>query len=75
MPQSPDYHQLEERGYCKFDDILPSAMIARLEQVIQRLVAAQSAAQLAAVRAQGSMIPTTCDPLFAELIAWSGVRR
>src|SRR5688500_4935477 len=66
---SDQHQQLIEQGYCKFADVLPTPLLLRLREVTARLAEAQEHENPGRFRAQGSMIPTTADPLFAELIA------
>jgi hypothetical protein len=63
------YTQLTEQGYCLVPGILPEPLRERLRVVTDTLVARQTAEQSAQFRSQGSMLPITCDPLFAELVA------
>ncbi len=49
--------QLLHDGYCTFPNVLPAALLERLREVTERLLAAQTEAQAAQFRAQGSMIP------------------
>jgi hypothetical protein len=61
--------QLFTDGFCKFDNVLPPALLERLTQTTDRMLQAQTDAQRAGARAQGSMLRTSDDPIFAELIA------
>ncbi|MDQ2800224.1 MAG: phytanoyl-CoA dioxygenase family protein [Armatimonadota bacterium] len=60
--------QLLQDGYCKFDGILPSPLVARLRSASDTLLDALPREQAEALRAQGSLLPTTGAPLFVELI-------
>ncbi len=61
--------QLLRDGYCKFEGVLPPEMIAALRAASDRMVDALPRAQAEHLRAQGSLLHTTGDPLFADLIA------
>ena len=63
------YTQLIEQGYCLLPDILPDDLLTRLRAATDALLARQTPEQAAKFRAQGSMFPTTSDPLMAQLIA------
>ena len=56
-------------GYCKFEGVLTEDMLAALREACDRLLDSLPREQAEALRAQGSLLPTTGDPLFAELIA------
>lgn len=60
--------QLLQDGYCKFEHVLPPELILRLRAASDTLLDALPREQAEALRAQGSLLPTTGDPLFAELI-------
>ena len=57
-------------GFCRFENVLPSDMLARLRDASDRMLDALPKEQAEKLRAQGSLLPTTGDPIFAELIAW-----
>ena len=61
--------RLLEDGFCRFGGVLDADTLARLRDVTDRMLAAQSDAQRERTRSQGSMLTTREDPLFAELIA------
>lgn len=61
--------QLLEQGFTRFERVLPLDLLNRLRSTTDRLLEAQSAEQQAGKRAQGSMVRTNADPIFAELIA------
>jgi ectoine hydroxylase-related dioxygenase (phytanoyl-CoA dioxygenase family) len=60
---------LLQEGYCKFENVLSSEMLGKLRQASDQLLNALPREQAEALRAQGSLLPTTGDPLFADLIA------
>jgi hypothetical protein len=60
---------LIQQGYCLIPGILPNDLRERLRATSERLLARQTEEQAARFRAQGSMLPTTSDPIFADLIA------
>lgn len=61
--------QLLRDGYCRFDGILSPQDVARFSMASDRLLDALPHEQAGKMRAQGSLLPTTGDPLFADLIA------
>ena len=61
--------QLLRDGYCKFEGVLPPEMVARLGAASDRLLDALPREQAEHLRAQGSLLHTTGDPLFAYLVA------
>ena len=67
--QSLERGQLLRDGFCKFERILSPELIARLRAASDRLLDALPPEQAEKLRAQGSLLPTTGDPLFADLIA------
>ena len=69
MKRPHQHSQLVEQGFCTFENILDASLMERLRNTTDRLAAEQERANPGRFRAQGSMIPTTADPLFAELIA------
>ena len=60
---------LLQEGYCKFENVLSFEMQGNLRQASDRLLDALPREQADALRAQGSLLPTTGAPLFADLIA------
>ena len=64
------HRQLLEQGYCKFSNVLSSAMLHKLRDVTARLLQ-QRATERAGQITTGSMIPTSADPAFSELIAFA----
>jgi len=62
--------QLLRDGYCRFENVLPPAMLDRLRSATDKMLDAQSQQQAQVTRAQGSLLPTTGDPIFAELVTW-----
>lgn len=69
LPDTNRREQLLCDGFCCFPNILAPAILDRLRGGTDRLLDAVPAEQANAVRSQGSMLPVTLDPLFAELIA------
>jgi len=67
--QSLEREQLLQDGFCKFERVLPPETVARLSAASDRLLDALPREQAERLRAQGSLLPTTGDSLFAELIA------
>ena len=63
-------NQLLRDGFCRFENVLPPEMLARLRDASDRMLDALPQEQAEKLRAQGSLLPTTGDPIFAELIAW-----
>ena len=61
--------QLLRDGFCRFENVLSSDLLNRLIATTDDMLAAQSDAQRAGTRAQGSMLTTSADPILAELIA------
>ncbi|BDI29541.1 hypothetical protein CCAX7_15920 [Capsulimonas corticalis] len=68
------YDQLASDGYCRFPQTLSLEMIDRLRDATDRLLDAQSMEERTRVRAQGSMMPITADPIFAELVTLPAAR-
>ena len=62
--------QLLRDGFCRFDHVLTDEMLTRLRDASDRMVDAFPQAEAAKLRAQGSLLPTTGDPVFADLITW-----
>lgn len=62
--------QLIEKGYCVFDQVLTSDMLARVVAASNGLLDAQDASHFEAQKSTGSLISVYDDPFFAELIAW-----
>ncbi len=67
--QSLEREQLLQDGYCKFEGILSPGTVTALRAASDRLLDALPREQAEKLRAQGSLLPTTGDPLFADLIA------
>lgn len=61
--------ELLQNGFTKFENILDAGFLARLRAATNAMLAGQTEAQRAALRAQGSLLHTTGDPIFAELVA------
>lgn len=72
MPRPDKRQQLIDEGFCVFEQVLPPAMVRRLRDVTDGLLARQDPERLRRARATGSMIPAMSDPAMAELIAWPG---
>jgi hypothetical protein len=71
MITAPDKRaQLIEKGYCVFDKVLTTQMLARVTKASDRLLDAQEAEHFEAQKSTGSLICVYDDPLFSELIAW-----
>ena len=68
MRQADQYAQLIEDGFCLFPRVLDADMLRQLREVTDRLLMQQSEEAMRKQRAAGSMIPTTSDPFFVELI-------
>ena len=62
--------QLLRDGFCRFDHVLTDEMLTRLRDASDRMVNAFPQEQAEKLRAQGSLLPTTGDPVFADLITW-----
>jgi hypothetical protein len=60
--------QLLRDGYCRFESVLSSDLLNRLITTTDQMLATQTEGQRAGRRAQGSMLWTNADPIFAELI-------
>ncbi|GAB4457102.1 MAG: hypothetical protein OHK0029_16240 [Armatimonadaceae bacterium] len=60
--------RLHEQGFCRFENILPADLLHRLREATDRMLAEQTEEHATRTRSQGSMFPTTADPVFAELI-------
>jgi hypothetical protein len=58
------YTQLIEGGYCRIENLLDAELLARLQQMSDRLLDAQGQ------RSTGSMVSVFDDPLFAELVSY-----
>ncbi len=69
-PELERREQLLRDGFCKFERVLSPEMLGRLRAASDRMLDAFPAEEAARLRAQGSLLPTTGDPIFAELIAW-----
>lgn len=61
--------QLLRDGFCKFERLVSPDAIARLRVACDNLLDALPREQAEKLKAQGSLLPTTGDPLFADLIA------
>ena len=61
--------QLLQNGYCKFEGVLSPETATTLHAACDRLLDALPREHVEKLRAQGSLLPTTGDPLFADLIA------
>ncbi|MDX1931938.1 MAG: phytanoyl-CoA dioxygenase family protein [Capsulimonadales bacterium] len=59
---------LLDQGFHRFERVLSSDLLGRLRRVTDRILDGQTAEHAARTRSQGSMFPTTVDPIFAELI-------
>jgi hypothetical protein len=64
------YTQLIEGGYCRIENLLDAELLARLQQMSDRLLDAQGQEQREAQRSTGSMVSVFDDPLFAELVSY-----
>ncbi len=62
--------QLLEKGFVVFPDLLPPAFLGRLRAVTDALLDARTEAEREQLKAQGSLILTNSDPIFADLIAF-----
>ena len=62
--------QLIEKGYCIFDQVLTSEMLAGVTEVSNRLLDAQDASHFEMQKSTGSLICVYDDPFFSKLIAW-----
>ena len=62
--------QLDRDGFCLLENIIDSAMLSRLREVTDGVIARQEAAHFQQNRAQGSLIRVTEDPFMARLIAY-----
>ena len=62
--------QLLRHGYCTFENVLSLQMLTKLREASRRMLDKFPPEQAAALKAQGSLLPTVGDPMFAELIAW-----
>ena len=61
--------QLLSDGFCRFPGVLDASTLTALLAASGRMLAALSAEEQERTRAQGSLLPTTGDPAFADLIA------
>ena len=61
--------ELLRDGFCKFERVLSPETVARFSAASDTLLDALPREQAEKLRAQGSLLPTTGDPLFADLIA------
>ena len=61
--------QLLGDGFCRFPNVLTPHLMEQLRAATDRLLDAVPQEQANAVRSQGSMLPVTLDPLFAEIVA------
>ena len=68
--RSEKYAQLIEHGFCLFEDILTQPFVKRLSEVTTRLAETQNLEDPGQNLTQGSMVRTSADAMFAELIAW-----
>jgi len=64
-------HQLEEKGFVVFADVLSAEMLQRAQDTTATLIAAQSKEHFAARRSTGSMISVFADAFFADLVGWT----
>lgn len=62
--------QLIEKGYCVFENVLTPDMVARVNDVSNRLLDAQTPEHFAAQKSTGSLVSVYDDPFFADLITW-----
>ena len=67
-----DYHQkrrqLTEDGFCLLPNVLDAAMLSKLRQVTDALLARTEAAHFDEHRAQGSIITVFEEPFFTQLV-------
>lgn len=64
------YEQLLNDGYLVYRNVLTTPILERLRRITTRLAEVQNRAEPSSFRAQGSMVRTQEDPIFAELITW-----
>ena len=60
--------QLLRDGFCKFEGVLAPETVAALGAASDRMLDALPPEQAQKLRAQGSLLHTTGDPIFADLI-------
>lgn len=65
--------QLDRDGFCLLEGLIAEAMLARLRDVTDEVLARQEAAHFERQRAQGSLIRVTEDPFMARLIAYEPI--
>ena len=68
--ESEKYTQLITNGFCVFERVLQTTMLARVQAASNRVLDAQPAEHFAAQKSTGSMISVYEDPFFAELVAY-----
>ena len=65
-PKLNNRKELFEQGYTRFAEILSFEQVASLQEVCDSILSRRDQSKFAA---QGSLLPTTEDPVFADLIA------
>jgi len=66
--------ELDRDGFCLLEGIIEDAMLERLRQVTDSVIARQEAAHFERNRAQGSLIRATEHPFMARLVAYPPMR-
>jgi ectoine hydroxylase-related dioxygenase (phytanoyl-CoA dioxygenase family) len=69
---SPERAQLEEQGFCVFEDVLDADLLRRTREASERLLDAQPAEHFEQQKSTGSMVSVAEDPFFADLVAAPG---
>jgi len=62
--------QLLRGGFCRFERVLSPDILGRLRAATERMLDDVPPEQAERTRAQGSLLPTTGDPIFAELVTY-----
>ncbi len=62
--------QLRQDGFCLFEGALTPEKVQSLRAASDRMLDAFPKEEAEKLRAQGSLLPTTGDPEFADLVAW-----
>ena len=70
MNLSNKYYQLIKEGYCVFENVLDKRMIQSLSILAENILGNQTNEEKEKFRSQGSLVPVSIDPIFAELISY-----
>lgn len=75
LPTSAERAQLEETGFCVFDDVLDDDLLQRTRAASDRLLDNMPPEHFEEQKSTGSLVSVYDDPFFAELVAAPGAWR